>query len=257
MRIDGNVALVTGSGSGLGEATARHLHALGAHVVLFDLNEEKVRSLATELGERADFSAGDATDESDTSDVVDQAMEIGDLRIVVACAGGGTQGQRLVKRDGSPHDLKLFSDTMSLNVTSTFNTMRFAGAAMSGLEPDNSDGERGAMVITSSLAGYEGQIGTIAYSAAKAAIIGMTLVGARDLAASGIRVNCIAPGTMDTAAWAQADPNVKAALESKVPFPKRFGRVEEFAELSAHLVTNRYINGHVVRLDGAIRFDPK
>jgi NAD(P)-dependent dehydrogenase (short-subunit alcohol dehydrogenase family) len=257
MRIEGSVALVTGSGSGLGEATARHLHGLGAHVVLFDISEDRIRALASQLGERVDFCAGDATDEAATRRVVEQATAIGDLRIAVACAGGGAQGQRLVKRDGSPHELGLFMDTMQLNVVSTFNTMRFAGAAMSQLDPDNDDGERGTMVITSSLAGYEGQIGTIAYSAAKAAIIGMTLVGARDLAASGIRVNCIAPGTMDTTAWSQADPAVKAALESKVPFPRRFGRVEEFADLVAHLVTNRYINGHVVRLDGAIRFDPK
>jgi NAD(P)-dependent dehydrogenase (short-subunit alcohol dehydrogenase family) len=151
----------------------------------------------------------------------------------------------------------LFNDTINLNVVTTFNTLRLAGAAMSQLEPSNGDDERGAMVITSSLAGYEGQIGTLAYSAAKAAIIGMTIVAARDLAASGIRVNCIAPGTMNTPAWERADASVKATLEAKVPFPRRFGQVQEFADLAAHLITNRYINGHVVGLDGAIRFDPK
>lgn len=257
MDIDGNIALVTGAASGLGEATARHLLTRGARVVLFDLDATRVTALAAELGDRAVAVAGDATDEADTRAAVDRAVELGPLRAVVACAGGGTRPSRLVQRDGSPHDLELFQHTMHLNVTTTFNTLRLAGAAMAAQEPANDDGERGAMVLTSSLAGYEGQIGTIAYSAAKAAILGMTIVAARDLAASGIRVNCIAPGTMNTQAWKLASPDVKASLEAKVPFPRRFGEPEEFADLAAHLLTNRYLNGHVVRLDGAIRFEPK
>jgi NAD(P)-dependent dehydrogenase (short-subunit alcohol dehydrogenase family) len=257
MKIEGNIALVTGGGSGLGEATARHLHGLGAHVVLFDLDEGRVKAVAGELGERAEYVTGDAISEDDTRAAVERASRLGPLRAVVACAGGGTVAQRLVQRDGSPHDLELFLHTMHLNVTTTFNTLRMAGAAMAALEPANDDGERGAMVLTSSLAGYEGQIGTIAYSSAKAAIIGMTLVAARDLAATGIRVNCIAPGTMNTQAWTKASPDVKASLEAKVPFPRRFGEPDEFAGLAAHLLTNGYINGQVVRLDGAIRFDPK
>jgi len=140
---------------------------------------------------------------------------------------------------------------------STFNTLRLSATAMNRLEPVNDDGERGAIVLTGSLAGYEGQIGTLAYGAAKAGVIGMTLIAARDLAAMGVRVNCIAPGTMNTSAWDAASPDVKAALEAKVPFPKRLGHPEEFASLAAHLVTNGYINGHVVRLDGGIRFDPR
>ncbi len=257
MEIDDRVALVTGGGSGLGEATARHLHRLGARVVLFDLNEERIAAISAELGERAVYVAGDAIDEGDTGRAVERASTLGPLRLVVACAGGGTRAQRVVQRDGTPHDLQLFVDTMHLNVTTTFNTLRMGGAAMAALEPANDDGERGAVVLTSSLAGYEGQIGTIAYATAKAAIIGMTLVAARDLAAAGVRVNCIAPGTMNTQAWQQAPPEMKAALEAKVPFPRRFGEPEEFAELAVHLLTNRYINGHVIRLDGGIRFDPK
>jgi NAD(P)-dependent dehydrogenase (short-subunit alcohol dehydrogenase family) len=257
MRIKDNVALVTGGGSGLGEATARHLHSLGARVVLFDLSEERIRAIADDLGDGAEYLAGDATDEAATARAVERANDLGGLRMMVACAGGGTRPQRLVQRDGSPHELQLFVDTVNMNVITTFNTLRIAGAAMAALEPATDDGERGAVVLTSSVAGYEGQVGTIAYSSAKAAIIGMTLVAARDLATSGVRVNCVAPGTMDTPAWQQVDPSVKAGLEAKVPFPKRFGAVTEFAELTAHLLTNGYINGHVVRLDGAIRFDPK
>ena len=257
MHIEGNVALITGAGSGLGEATARHLHAGGAKVVLFDLNEVALRSVASSLGAGAIPVAGDATDEADTQRAVATAAEVGSLRLVVACAGGGTVPQRLVGRDGSPHDLALFTHTMDLNVVTTFNTLRLAAAQMASQDGVGDDGERGSIVLTSSLAGYEGQIGTIAYSAAKAAIIGMTLVAARDMAASGVRVNCIAPGTMNTVAWEKASPEVKASLEAKVPFPKRFGEASEFAALAEHLLTNGYINGHVVRLDGGIRFDPK
>jgi 3-hydroxyacyl-CoA dehydrogenase / 3-hydroxy-2-methylbutyryl-CoA dehydrogenase len=257
MDIDGNVALVTGGASGLGEATTRHLHRLGAHVVVFDRDEARAKSLVADLGDRADHVAGDATDEGDTRDAVDTAAGLGELRIVCAIAGGGAQGQRTVARDGTPHDLQLFVDTMHLNMLSTFNTLRFSAAAMDGLEPANADGERGVIVLTGSLAGYEGQIGTLAYGAAKAGVIGMTLIAARDLAAMGVRVNCIAPGTMNTPAWDAASPDVKAALEAKVPFPRRLGHPEEFASLAAHLVTNGYINGHVVRLDGGIRFDPR
>ena len=257
MKITDRVALVTGGASGLGEATARHLHALGAVVLIFDRDEQRAKALAAELGASADFVAGDATDEADSQQAVVAAEAMGDFRIVVACAGGGQQGGRTVARDGTPHDLGAFVDTLTLNAVSTFNTLRLAAATMSRLDPVGADGERGAIVMTTSIAGYEGQVGTIAYSAAKAAIIGMTLVAARDLAPAGIRVNAIAPGTMNTPIWTHASPDVKASLETKVPFPRRFGEPSEFAELAAHLVTNRYMNGQVVRLDGAIRFDPK
>jgi NAD(P)-dependent dehydrogenase (short-subunit alcohol dehydrogenase family) len=255
--VSGTVALVTGAGSGLGEGTARQLHALGARVVLFDLDESRIRPIAQELGDRVEITVGDATVEEDTASAVASAQALGPLRMVVACAGGGSHPQRLVKRDGSPHDLGLFRDTIELNLVTTFNTLRQAAAAMASNESFTNDGERGSIVLTSSLAGYEGQIGTIAYSTAKAGIIGMTLVAARDLSASGIRVNCIAPGTMNTPAWKQVDPKVRASLEADVPFPKRFGEVGEFADLAVHLLTNHYLNGCVVRLDGAIRFGPK
>ncbi len=257
MDIAGNVALVTGGASGLGEATARHLHAAGAHVVLFDRDAERSKAIVAELGERASATVGDATTEEDTAAAVAHAGELGPLRILVTCAGGASRNERTVKRDGTPHSLELFRATMDLNVITTFNAVRLAAAAMSQLEPVGDDEERGAIVTTSSVAGFEGQIGQLAYGTAKAAIIGMTLIAARDLAASGIRVNNIAPGTIETRAWDAAPPEVREPLEAKVPFPRRFGRPEEFAALAEHLVTNRYLNGHVARLDGAIRFDPR
>jgi NAD(P)-dependent dehydrogenase (short-subunit alcohol dehydrogenase family) len=257
MDIAGNVALITGGASGLGEATARHLHAASAHVVLFDRDAERSKAIVAELGERASATVGDATTEEDTAAAVAHAGELGPLRILVTCAGGASRNERTVKRDGTPHSLELFRATMDLNVITTFNAVRLAAAAMSQLEPVGDDEERGAIVTTSSVAGFEGQIGQLAYGTAKAAIIGMTLIAARDLAASGIRVNNIAPGTIDTRAWDAAPPEVREPLEAKVPFPRRFGRPEEFAALAEHLVTNRYLNGHVARLDGAIRFDPR
>lgn len=256
MEIAGNVALVTGSASGLGEATARHLHATGARVVLFDRDAERTPRIAAELAD-APHVVGDATVTDDVQAAVDAASEAGPLRIVVACAGGATASQRTLRRDGTPHDLDLFTSTLDLNVLSTFNTLRLAAAAMATLEPVDDDGQRGTIVTTSSIAGYEGQIGQIAYATAKAGIIGMTLVAARDLASVGIRVNSIAPGTIGTRAWDQAPAEMREAFEAKVPFPRRFGRPDEFARLAEHLITNAYVNGHVARLDGAIRFDPK
>jgi NAD(P)-dependent dehydrogenase (short-subunit alcohol dehydrogenase family) len=259
LQLEGNVALVTGGASGLGEATVRHLHAEGARVVLFDRDEERGRMIADELGIVA--TSGDVTSEVDTQAAVDRALELGPLRMVVAVAGGAIITTRTVGRDGVPHPLDPFAATLQLNVVGTFNTLRLAAAAMSQQDPvddgDDGDGERGVIITTASIAGYEGQIGQIAYGTAKAGIIGMTLIAARDLSSSGIRVNAIAPGTMGTRAWDQAPEGLRPALEAKVPFPRRFGRPDEFASLAEHLITNPYLNGEVVRLDGAIRFDPR
>ena len=256
MEIPGSGALVSGGASGLGEATARHLHERGAIVTVFDRDAERAAALASELGDRARAVTGDVTSEADTQRAIETAITGGPLRIVVACAGGARGGGRTVNRDGTPHSLELFSDTVDLNLVGTFNTARLAAAEMAVQEPD-AEGERGAIVTTASIAGYEGQIGQVAYAAAKAGIIGMTIVLARDLAAIGVRVNCIAPGTMGTRAWDLAPAELREKLEAKVPFPPRFGHPEEFAALAEHLVTNRYLNGQVIRLDGAIRFDPK
>jgi NAD(P)-dependent dehydrogenase (short-subunit alcohol dehydrogenase family) len=257
MRLAGNVVLITGGGGGLGPASARELHAKGAHVVLYDMFEDKAKALCAELGERADFVVGDALDEADTQHAIEVASSCGPLRGVVGTAGGGTKGGRTINRDGSPHDLANFKEMIDINVVSTFNTLRLAAAHMATLDPIDDDGQRGAMVFTASIAGYEGQIGQIAYAMAKAAVIGMVTPAMRDLSVLGIRVNAIAPGTMNTPAWEGGNPEVKATLEGKVPFPRRFGKPSEFGELSAFLLENDYVNGQVVRLDGGIRFDPK
>jgi NAD(P)-dependent dehydrogenase (short-subunit alcohol dehydrogenase family) len=249
---------VTGGASGLGKATARHVHAQGARVVIFDQNADGARQVAEGLGEGAVAVGGSILDAADVSHAVEAAQGLGPLRMCFAIAGGGVPGGgRTVNRDGSPHALEPFAKTVELNLVGTFNTVRLAAAAMGALEPANEDGERGAIVLTASIAGIEGQIGQVAYGSAKAGIIGMTLIAARDLAAIGVRVNCIAPGTMLTEAWGQARSTVQQSLEAKVPFPRRFGKPEEFARLAEQLVTNEYLNGSVCRLDGAVRFDPK
>jgi NAD(P)-dependent dehydrogenase (short-subunit alcohol dehydrogenase family) len=258
VKVEGNVALVTGGASGLAKATARHVHGRGAKVVILDQNAEGARQVAEELGEGAVGVGGSILDDADVSHAVEVAQGLGPLRMCFAIAGGGVAGGgRTVNRDGSPHALEPFAKTVELNVIGTFNTVRLAAAAMSALEPANEDGERGAIVLTASIAGIEGQIGQIGYGSAKAGIIGMTIIAARDLAAVGVRVNCIAPGTILTEAWGRTRSTVQETLEAKVPFPRRFGKPEEFARLAEHLVTNEYLNGTVIRLDGAVRFDPK
>jgi NAD(P)-dependent dehydrogenase (short-subunit alcohol dehydrogenase family) len=195
-------------------------------------------------------------EDRDLERAIDACRGYGELRWVIACAGGGEVGGRIVGKGGVPHDLGIFQRTIDLNVTGSFNTLRLATAAMADNEPDE-DGERGAAVLVSSGAGFEGQIGQIAYGSAKSALIGMTLIAARDLSSIGIRVNAVAPGVMNTSAWDQAPTELKSSLEATVPFPKRLGEPEEFARLVEHLLTNRYMNGHVARLDGALRFGPK
>jgi NAD(P)-dependent dehydrogenase (short-subunit alcohol dehydrogenase family) len=258
VKVERNVALVTGGASGLAKATARHIHAQGAKVVILDRNADGARQVAEELGEGAVGVGGSILDDADIAHAIEVAQGLGPLRMCFAIAGGGVPGGgRTVNRDGTPHALEPFAKTVELNVVGTFNTVRLVAAAMSALEPANDDGERGAMVLTASIAGIEGQVGQISYGSAKAGIIGMTIIAARDLAAIGVRVNCIAPGTMLTEAWGQVRSAVQETLEAKVPFPHRFGTPEEFARLAEHLVTNEYLNGTVVRLDGAVRFDPK
>lgn len=250
------VVLVTGGASGLGEATAKYFATQGHPVVVVDLDATKCAALSEWLGARGAVVCGSILDDADLGAAIDAAKGFGELRWVIACAGGGEVGGRVVGKGGVPHDMGIFERTIALNVTGSFNTLRLCAAAMSTNEPDP-DGERGAVVLVSSGAGFEGQIGQIAYGSAKSALIGMTLIGARDLSSVGIRVNAIAPGVMDTAAWSQAPAELKAGLEATVPFPKRLGAPEEFARLAEHLCDNRYLNGHVARLDGALRFGPK
>jgi NAD(P)-dependent dehydrogenase (short-subunit alcohol dehydrogenase family) len=249
------VALVTGGASGLGAATARYLHGGGTRVVLFDRDGARGEAIAHELGTGATFIEGSVLSSDDIAQAIEAGQALGRLGLLVNCAGGGTASARTVSRNKTPHDLDLFTETVALNLTGSFNVLRLVAAAMA--DNDLRDGERGAVVLTASIAGYEGQIGQIAYGSAKAGVIGMTLIAARDLAAIGVRVNCIAPGTMGTRAWERAPAGMREGLEAQVPFPSRLGAPEEFAALVEHLATNHYLNGEVIRLDGAIRFTPK
>jgi len=256
MRIEGNGALVAGGASGLGEATVLRLHAGGAHVVIADMNEHRGRALADELGERATFVPADVTDGSAVQGAVHAATaQRVPLRIAVCCAGIGGSAARVAGKRG-PHALEPFETVIRVNLIGTFNVLRLAAGAMVETEPTES-GERGVCVNTASIAAFDGQIGQIAYSASKGAIVGMTLPAARDLASVGVRVCAIAPGTFDTPLLAALPADAREALGMAVPFPSRLGRPEEFGALVAHIVENEMLNGEVIRLDGALRMPPR
>jgi NAD(P)-dependent dehydrogenase (short-subunit alcohol dehydrogenase family) len=253
MEIRGSSAIITGGASGLGAATARALAAQGASVVVFDRNEEGAKAVAAEIG--GDFAAGDVTVPEDCQRAVDQAAEIGTLRIAVNCAGTGWAG-RVINRDGTPHDLGPFEFIQRLNVFGTFNVMTKAAAAIAKT-PEGEDGERGVIVNTASVAAFDGQIGQLAYSASKGAVVGMTLPAARDLSVVGIRVCTIAPGLFDTPLLAMLPEEQRKALADSVLFPKRLGMPEQYGRLVVEIVGNRYLNGEVIRLDGGIRMPPR
>jgi 3-hydroxyacyl-CoA dehydrogenase / 3-hydroxy-2-methylbutyryl-CoA dehydrogenase len=255
MRIAGSSALVSGGASGLGEATVRHLHGDGAHVVIADLNTARGEALAGELGERAAFVATDVTQAETVEAAVAQAAAVeGGLRICVCCAGIG-HGERVAGRRGA-HALEPFEKVIAVNLIGTFNVLRLAAAAMLGNEPLES-GERGVCVTTASIAAFEGQIGQVAYSASKGGIVGMTLPAARDLAVGGVRVCTIAPGTFETPLLGELSEETQRALGEAVPFPSRLGQPSEYAALAAHIVSNQMLNGEVIRLDGALRMPPR
>jgi NAD(P)-dependent dehydrogenase (short-subunit alcohol dehydrogenase family) len=242
-------ALVAGGASGLGEATARELAARGARVTIADLNEERGSALAGELG--GSFAKADVTDEAQLQAAVDTA---GELRFAVSCAGIGW-AERTVKRDG-PAALAPFEAVVRVNLIGTFNVLRLTAAAMAGNEQD-AEGERGAVVMTASIAAFDGQIGQTAYSASKGGIVGLTLPAARDLARLGIRVCTIAPGLFDTPLLAGLPEEARDALGAQVPFPARLGRPQEYAQLACQIAENRMLNGETIRLDGALRMPPK
>jgi NAD(P)-dependent dehydrogenase (short-subunit alcohol dehydrogenase family) len=253
MDLTGIVALVTGGASGLGAATVRRLAAGGAHVVIADLQDDKGDALAAEVG--GGYSHTDVTNESQVQAAVEVAMEAGPLRALVNCAGIAPPA-RTLNRDGSPHDLGHFKSLVEINLVGTFNTIRLAAAAMARTEP-LTDGQRGAIVNTASVAAYDGQIGQAAYSASKGGIVGMTLPIARDLSAVGIRVNTIAPGIMDTPLLAGLPEPARESLGQQVLFPKRLGTPEEFAAAAYFLLTHDYMNAETIRMDGGIRMAPK
>jgi len=257
MELNGTSAIVSGGASGLGEATARVLAAAGATVLVADLNEERGKQIADEIG--GQFARTDVSDEASVQAAVDAAVATGaPLRTAISCAGIGW-ASRTVGRDGTPHDLGAYQKVIAVNLVGTFNLMRIAAAAMARTEPADADGQRGVVINTSSVAGIEGQTGQIAYSASKGGIIGMTVPGARDLAAIGVRVNTICPGIIDTPIYGfhEGAEEFKAKLVAPVVFPKRMGRADEFAHLVRSLIENDYMNAEVIRFDGGIRFQPK
>ncbi|KJR09502.1 MULTISPECIES: SDR family NAD(P)-dependent oxidoreductase [Gordonia] len=258
MDINGASAIVTGGASGIGAATARRLAARGAKVVIADLKAEDGEALAKEID--GVFVAVDVTDTAQIEAAVNKAVELGPLKAVVNSAGIGW-AQRTIGRDGefaSAHNLDLYKKVIAINLIGTFDTVRLAATAMSRNEP-NANGERGAIVNLASVAAFDGQIGQAAYSSSKGGVVGMTLPVARDLSAAGIRVNCIAPGLIDTPIYGSGPESeaFKAKLGESVLFPKRLGVPDELASMVEELITNSYMNAEVVRVDGGIRMPPK
>ena len=255
MEIAGKVFLVTGAGSGLGAATARALATAGAKVVLADVNRDAGDSLAVELGANACFVETDVADEASAVNAVNTAISVfGGLHGLINCAGVAP-AEKVVGRDG-PHKLETFVRTVGINLVGTFNMIRLAAEAMMKGEPD-AGGERGVIVNTASVAAFEGQLGQAAYAASKGGIVALTLPVARELARSGIRCVTIAPGIMETPMLMGMPQEVQDSLGKMVPFPSRMGRPAEFAALVRHIVENSYLNGEVIRLDGAIRMGTK
>jgi NAD(P)-dependent dehydrogenase (short-subunit alcohol dehydrogenase family) len=247
--------LVTGGASGLGAATARRLAEAGARVVIADLEAQAGARIARECGAQASFTRTDVTREADVAAAIDAAVQrCGAVHGAVSCAGIAI-AERVVGRYG-PHRLDAFTRVMDVNVIGSFNVLRLAAQAMEKNAPDEG-GERGVIINTASIAAFEGQVGQVAYSASKAAIVGMTLPAARELARAGIRVMAIAPGIFETPMMATMSEEVRASLGAQVPFPQRLGRAEEFAALVAHIIENPMLNGAVVRLDGALRMAAK
>ena len=248
-----SVGLVTGGASGLGEATVRRLHAAGAAVVVADLDPARGSALVDELGERARFVRTDVRSPEEIAAAVEAARELGELRVAVTCAGVATPG-RVVGRKG-PLDLDTFRTVLDINLVGTFNVLRLAAAAMADNEPV--DGDRGVVVMTASIAAYDGQVGQAAYAASKGGVVGLTLPAARDLAETGVRVMTIAPGTFATPMLAGLPEETRRVLEAQVPHPSRLGDPREYASLVAHVVDNPMLNGEVIRLDGALRMPPR
>ena len=259
MKIQAQSAIVTGAGSGLGEATARELAQLGASVALFDLNLVSAERVAAEInaqGGKAIACQCDVTESQSLQAAIDQAAAaLGPARILMSIAGIGA-AKRIIARDGSPAPLEDFVRVVNVNLIGTYNAARLFAAACAKLDPMD-DGERGVMVFTASVAAFDGQVGQQAYSASKSGVVGMTLPMARDLAQHGIRVCSIAPGLFATPLMKTLPEGIQASLAASIPFPARLGKPDEFAQLACHIVTNTHLNGEVIRLDGALRMAPR
>lgn len=252
MKLENMSALVTGGASGLGLACARRLVAKGVKVVIVDLNREAGAAVEKELG--VTYAHGDVTNTEQINSALDAAEKLGPLRALVHCAGIGG-AVRLVEKDGQPGSLEKYEQVVRVNLVGSFNMLRLSAARMAKNEVV--DGERGAMVMTASVAAFEGQIGQIPYSASKAGVVGMTVVAARDLATKFIRVCTIAPGLFDTPLLARLPDNIKASLGATVPHPARLGQPDEFAMMAMQILENPMLNGETIRLDGAIRMTPR
>jgi 3-hydroxyacyl-CoA dehydrogenase/3-hydroxy-2-methylbutyryl-CoA dehydrogenase len=255
MKLQDAVALITGGGSGLGEATAREFAEAGARIVVLDLPNSPGAKVAESLGGKALFVEADVASADGVEAAINKAVErFGTVHIAVNCAGIG-RAARTVSKEGA-HPLELFNKVIQVNLVGTFNVIRLAALQMSRNDP-NAGGERGVIVNTASIAAYDGQIGQAAYSASKGGVVGMTLPIARELASLGIRVCTIAPGTFDTPMLALLPDPARKALGAAIPFPSRLGKPAEYAALARHIVENEMLNGETIRLDGALRMAPR
>lgn len=254
MQINGISAVVTGGASGLGRACVERLVAQGAKVVIADLPGSQGAEVAADLGDAVRFVPADVLNEEQMRAVFAEAGKLGPFRATIHCAGRGGP-VRILDRDGVPGSIETFETVVRLNLVGSFNVLRLSAEAIARQE--EVDGERGIVVLTASVAAFEGQIGQIPYASSKAGVVGMTIVAARDLASRKIRVCTIAPGTFDTPILDRVKPEVKEALEKATPHPARLGRPSEFAALATHLIENSMINGETIRIDGAIRMAPR
>ena len=249
MQLENTSAIVTGGASGLGAATAQALAAKGAQVFALDLNVDDAPAV-----EGVTYVATDVTDPAQVQAAVDQAAAAAPLRTVVNCAGIGPSMRILGKK--GPHDLELYATVIKVNLIGTFNVMALAAEKIAATEPD-ADGQRGVVINTASIAAYDGQVGQAAYSSSKGGIVGLNLPAARDLAQYGIRVNTIAPGIVETPMLATVSDEFRAGLAAGVPFPQRLARPEEYAKLALAIIDHDYLNGEVIRMDGALRMAPR
>lgn len=258
MDLKGKTALVTGGASGLGEATVRRYHAHGANVAILDMNDDRGEALAKELGDSVRYFNGNVTDEEGVAAIIEATVKaFGALHICNNFAGIGSAHKTYDKKKDAPHPLDVFKRVLDVNLTGTFNVARLAAQQMASQGPVTEDGQRGVITNTASVAGYEGQIGQVAYSASKGGVIGMTLVIARDLAQVGIRCNTIVPGLIHTPLFDTLPEHIFTALENTVLYPNRLGKPDEIAMLAQQIVENDYINGESIRMDGGIRMTPR
>ncbi len=256
MKIEGKTAVVTGGASGLGAATVKRLHSMGANVVIADMNEESGAALTAELGKKAVFAKMNVTLTEEVEAGMTLAVDtFGSLDILVNCAGTGF-AMRTVGKNG-PHDLEVFKTIININLIGTFDAIRQAAFRMQNNTPENEDGEKGVIINTASAAAFDGQVGQSSYSASKAGVVGMTLPIARDLSIIGVRICTIAPGIFDTPLMMAAPEETRTSLAQQIPFPKRFGKPDEFAMMVQQIVENSMMNGETIRLDGGVRMAPQ